>query len=114
MKTTIYILCCTLLILLGIILLLLSKEDPVWVAIDAAILTGGITSLTFAIIRFFDDMDHNREATAITSTLSSLTDELHNVQRAIQQLSYAPQGADPDQRAVFVRHITDEFTATIR
>lgn len=105
MKTVLYIFCSVILILVGVVLLFALAGHSNWIAISTSILAGGISSVAFAVIKFFDDRDSSFANHSISLDIKRLEDNLR-AQIVVRD--------DPDVRCIFDRHPKSQVAAAVK
>jgi hypothetical protein len=111
-KTTIYVLASFVLILIGVIFLLASPFNSIIFNMGISIIAGGLASLAFAVIRYFDDLDSVKQASTVQETLLIIKEEQVQTRHMLDSTALVID--DPNRRCVFSRQITHEFRLCVQ
>ncbi len=104
MKVAIYILASLLTLVAGLALLFAKPNDAVCLSISTSLIAGGLSSLAFSIIKYFDDNDSNLKQIQMSKTLRELNSKINEIVLGKVIVD------EPINRCVFKRQLTDEFT----
>lgn len=114
MKALLYILSSMVLALTGALAIVRAGDNIILMSIGTSVTAGGIAALAFATIRVLDDIESKRARLRVESVLASLGQQLETVNASLFRLSVAELGhGTADERCIFERHITDQFTEVV-
>lgn len=115
MKTAIYILSSVVVTLIGLIVLLLWGKNSVVASVATSIIAGGLSSLAFSIIRYFDDVGSRAQTQSVHRDVQKIVTEIDGSKGLLRSIQANAIVADnPNLRCVFDRQITTQFTDIIK
>ena len=113
-RTAIYVLCSGVVALAGLVIMFADGKGPVGLSIGTSLIAGGLTSIGFSVIRYFDDNDADSAKKALAESLSSLRDTVTDHTRSIDSFRRvtAAFGQNDDHR-IFNRNPKEEIIAEL-
>jgi hypothetical protein len=114
MKTVLYLLSSALVLASGIIVLQHYSTSQIGQSVATSLISGGIASFAFSIIRYFDDRDNRQASLAQLDKTSSIDASIGSLEGAVNRLqSLTLVSHDAELRCIFDRHCTKQFSAAM-
>jgi hypothetical protein len=113
-KTTIYVLASFLLIAIGLVLLFAIPQSNAGNNMAVSFISGGISSLAFAVIRYFDDLDESQQFKELDKKLNDMRVAISNTTDELQALRGSSIITDDsNKRCSFNRQLAQEFNDAV-
>jgi hypothetical protein len=99
-RTTLYVLSSVVVALVGAVMLFAAGGSPTGLSISTSLIAGGMSSVGFVVIRYFDDVDSHRVGEELTDALVRHSRSVNALRRLLES---------DDTSRVFDRHPKDEI-----
>jgi hypothetical protein len=108
-RTAVYVLSSLVAVLAGVLVLLATNERPIGLSIGTSLVAGGLSSIAFVAIRFFDDTDAARVMHGISHLFAKNDDSLLAIDHSLGALRHVMQeSSSRGELRVFDRHPKEE------
>lgn len=114
LRTAIYVAVSFCLVLLGVAVLAWSGKSIAGSSIATSLVAGGISSIAFSVIRYFDERSDSDQTKLVSVSIGGLAEDLHGIEHELQALRDVTMvSKEANERRVFDRHPEQEVRAEI-